>query len=123
MYEVMPIAALIGTIYALSKLAAQSEFTIMRVSGMSTKRLLGALAGIGLQRPRDAAADRQQRIRQMPHMLQPMSGGIWLEHEALNAGHWMFQRSRIHLAAGLAPRGLRCCEFFRRKHAPNKFGR
>jgi lipopolysaccharide export system permease protein len=47
-YEIMPIAALIGTIYALSKLAAQSEFTIMRVSGMSTGRLLGALLGIGL---------------------------------------------------------------------------
>jgi lipopolysaccharide export system permease protein len=47
-YEVMPIAALIGTIYALSKLAANSEFTIMRVSGMSTRRLLGSLLGIGL---------------------------------------------------------------------------
>ena len=44
----MPIAALIGTIYALSKLAANSEFTIMRVSGMSTRRLLLTLAGIGL---------------------------------------------------------------------------
>ena len=48
MYEVMPIAALIGTIYALSKLAANSEFTIMRVSGMSTRRLLMSLLGIGL---------------------------------------------------------------------------
>ncbi len=47
-YEVMPIAALIGTIYALSKLAANSEFTIMRVSGMSTRRLLMNLLGIGL---------------------------------------------------------------------------
>ena len=47
-YELMPIAALIGTIYALSKLAANSEFTIMRVSGMSTRRLLQTLAGIGL---------------------------------------------------------------------------
>jgi lipopolysaccharide export system permease protein len=47
-YEIMPIAALIGTIYALSKLAANSEFTIMRVSGMSTRRLLVSLLGIGL---------------------------------------------------------------------------
>lgn len=47
-YELMPIAALIGTIYALSKLAANSEFTIMRVSGMSTRRLLQSLLGIGL---------------------------------------------------------------------------
>jgi len=47
-YEIMPIAALIGTIYALSKLAANSEFTIMRVSGMSTRRLMFSLLGIGL---------------------------------------------------------------------------
>lgn len=47
-YELVPIAALIGTIYALSKLAANSEFTIMRVSGMSTKRLMASLLGLGL---------------------------------------------------------------------------
>ncbi len=47
-YELMPIATLIGTIYALSKLAANSEFTIMRVSGMSTRRLLNSLLLIGL---------------------------------------------------------------------------
>ncbi len=47
-YELMPIAALIGTIYALSKLAANSEFTIMRVSGMTTRRLAGAVLRVGL---------------------------------------------------------------------------
>lgn len=47
-YELMPIAALIGTIYALSKLASNSEFTIMRVSGMSTRRLGMTVLRIGL---------------------------------------------------------------------------
>ncbi len=47
-YELMPIASLIGTIYALSKLAANSEFTIMRVSGMSTRRLADAMLKVGL---------------------------------------------------------------------------
>lgn len=47
-YELMPIAALIGTIYALSKLAANSEFTVMRVAGMSTRRLAGTVARAGL---------------------------------------------------------------------------
>jgi len=47
-YELMPIAALIGTIYALSKLAASSEFTIMRVSGMSTRRLAAWIVRTGL---------------------------------------------------------------------------
>lgn len=46
-YELMPLAALIGTIYTLAKLASTSEFTIMRVSGMSTRRLAGWVAAIG----------------------------------------------------------------------------
>jgi lipopolysaccharide export system permease protein len=46
-YELMPIAALIGTIYALSKLAANSEFTIMRVAGLSTRRLALTVLQIG----------------------------------------------------------------------------
>jgi lipopolysaccharide export system permease protein len=47
-YELMPIAALIGTIYALSKLASSSEFTIMRVSGMSTRRLAVWVSYVGV---------------------------------------------------------------------------
>jgi len=47
-YELMPIAALIGTIYALSKLAANSEFTIMRVAGLSTRRLAITVLQIGV---------------------------------------------------------------------------
>jgi lipopolysaccharide export system permease protein len=35
-YQLMPIAALIGTIYALAQFAANSEFTIVRMSGLST---------------------------------------------------------------------------------------
>jgi lipopolysaccharide export system permease protein len=46
-YELMPIAALIGTIYALSKLAANSEFTIMRVAGLSTRRLALTVVQVG----------------------------------------------------------------------------
>jgi lipopolysaccharide export system permease protein len=37
-YELLPIAALIGSIYALAQLAAHSEFTIMRMAGLSTAR-------------------------------------------------------------------------------------
>ncbi len=46
-YELMPLAALIGTIYVLAKLAASSEFTIMRVSGLSTLRLALWVMGAG----------------------------------------------------------------------------
>jgi lipopolysaccharide export system permease protein len=47
-YELMPIAALIGTIYTLSQFAARSEFTIMRVSSMSTMMTAKILVKIGL---------------------------------------------------------------------------
>jgi len=47
-YELMPIAALIGAIFALSQLATNSEFTIMRVSGMSTRALALAVVRVGL---------------------------------------------------------------------------
>src|SRR5690606_25817980 len=47
-YELMPIAALIGSIWALSQFAARSEFTIMRASSMSTSMAGGMLVKIGL---------------------------------------------------------------------------
>ncbi|KIF82349.1 LPS export ABC transporter permease LptG [Noviherbaspirillum autotrophicum] len=47
-YELMPIAALIGTIYALAQLGARSEFTIMRASGLSTRMAGFMLAKVGV---------------------------------------------------------------------------
>lgn len=47
-YELMPIAALIGTIYVLAQFASNSEFTIMRVSSLSTTQTALMLAKIGL---------------------------------------------------------------------------
>ncbi|MFL9924866.1 LPS export ABC transporter permease LptG [Herbaspirillum lusitanum] len=47
-YELMPIAVLIGTIYTLSQFAARSEFTIMRVSSMSTRMTAKVLGRIGI---------------------------------------------------------------------------
>jgi lipopolysaccharide export system permease protein len=47
-YEVMPVAALIGTIYTLAQFAQSSEFTIMRASSMSTRMAAGMLFKIGI---------------------------------------------------------------------------
>jgi lipopolysaccharide export system permease protein len=43
-YELMPIAVLIGTLYALTTFARHSEITVLRASGLSTTRLLALLA-------------------------------------------------------------------------------
>jgi lipopolysaccharide export system permease protein len=47
-YELMPIAALIGTIYVLAQFASRSEFTIMRISSMSTLMAGAMLAKVGV---------------------------------------------------------------------------
>lgn len=46
-YQVMPVAALIGTIYTMAQFASSSEFTIMRASSMSTRQAAWMLFKIG----------------------------------------------------------------------------
>ncbi|HWJ95988.1 MAG TPA: LptF/LptG family permease, partial [Telluria sp.] len=47
-YEVMPVAALIGTIYTMAQFAQSSEFTIMRASSMSTRMAASMVFKIGV---------------------------------------------------------------------------
>ncbi len=46
-YELFPIAALIGTLFALAQLVANSEYTVMRISGVSVPRMALALVEVG----------------------------------------------------------------------------
>ena len=46
-YELMPIAALIGSIYALSQLASHSEYTAMRAAGLGRRRALAIVTRVG----------------------------------------------------------------------------
>ncbi|WP_087688690.1 MULTISPECIES: LPS export ABC transporter permease LptG [unclassified Pandoraea] len=48
MYEIIPVASLIAAIYVCAQLAGNSEFTIFRVSGLSTGQALRSLLKIGL---------------------------------------------------------------------------
>ena len=48
LYELLPIAVLIGTIYSLARLAQTSEFTILRTGGLSPSRALRLLALLAL---------------------------------------------------------------------------
>jgi lipopolysaccharide export system permease protein len=47
-YEVLPIAAILGGVFTLAKLASNSEFTVMRTSGLGPWRLCGMLMIPGL---------------------------------------------------------------------------
>ena len=46
-YELMPIAVLIGSVFALARLAQSSEYTILRTSGLGPWRALRTLLGLG----------------------------------------------------------------------------
>jgi lipopolysaccharide export system permease protein len=48
LYELLPIAVLIGTIYSLARMAQSSEFTILRTGGLGPGRALSLLAVLGV---------------------------------------------------------------------------
>lgn len=47
-YQIMPIAALIGTIYVMARFAARSEFTVMRASSLSMSGVIRMLLPIAI---------------------------------------------------------------------------
>jgi lipopolysaccharide export system permease protein len=48
LYELFPVAVLIGTLFALARLVLNSEYAVMRASGVSAATLGATLAGVGL---------------------------------------------------------------------------
>ena len=47
-YELFPIAALIGTLFALAQLVASSEYTVMRASGVSLGGMVRSVAAVAV---------------------------------------------------------------------------
>jgi len=47
-YELFPVAALIGTLFAISQLVSTSEFTVMRASGASVTQIGWAVIRVGI---------------------------------------------------------------------------
>jgi len=48
LYELLPIAVLIGTIFVMARLAQSSEYTILRTSGLGPARALRTLLALGV---------------------------------------------------------------------------
>ena len=93
-YELMPIAMLIGTLYALSTLARHSEITVLRASGLSTGRLLFCLMQIALifavatfligefVVPPSERAAQQLRLKERGRAIgQELRSGLWVKDE------------------------------------------
>jgi len=92
-YELIPIAALIGTLYSLSTLARHSEITVLRASGLATRDLLltlfrvaGLLAlltlliGEGLV-PFSERTAQELRTRALSNVIaqQGFESGLWVK--------------------------------------------
>lgn len=93
-YELLPIAVLIGTLYALTLLARHSEITVLRAAGLSTGRMLLALVKIGslfvvatflvgefVAPPAERAA-QQLRLQALSSVVaQEFRSGLWIKDE------------------------------------------
>jgi lipopolysaccharide export system permease protein len=91
-YEIVPIAALIGSLFALSRLVMSSEFTVMLASGVSSWRIaqLLALAGMGfaliallvgeLVSPWSEQAAQRMKLRATESVVaQAFRSGLWVK--------------------------------------------
>lgn len=94
-YELFPIAALIGTIFALAQLGANSEVTVMRVSGMSGSDMASFLLKTGLVfvaltfvfgeflAPMSDAAAQKLRFKATKSVVaQEFRSGLWVKDES-----------------------------------------
>ncbi|NTV09578.1 MAG: LPS export ABC transporter permease LptG [Zoogloea sp.] len=90
-YELLPIAVLIGSLYALTTLARHSEITVLRSSGLSTAQLLRALAGVGsvfvvltfvfgeyVAPPMERAAQQWRLAATRSVVSQELRSGLWV---------------------------------------------
>jgi lipopolysaccharide export system permease protein len=93
-YQLSPIAALIGTMMGLSTLALNSELTAMRAAGVSVARIVGATMKIGFVFaavillvgeyvvPASENLAQTGRAKALSQALQQKSSGIWLRSGA-----------------------------------------
>ncbi|MDD4929709.1 MAG: LPS export ABC transporter permease LptG [Gallionella sp.] len=94
-YELFPVAVLVGTIVALVQMAARSELTIYRASGASTAQMLGALCKIALPMiiisficgellapPAERMAQKLRlKALNTPVSMQAFRSGVWVKDE------------------------------------------
>jgi lipopolysaccharide export system permease protein len=93
-YELLPIAVLIGTLYALTQLARHSEITVLRTSGAATRNFVGTLIKLGLGlalltfvvgefvAPPAERAAQQLRLTAMSRLVaQEFRTGLWVKDD------------------------------------------
>ena len=93
-YELLPVVVLIGTLYVLSLFASNSEFTVMRGSGLSPARAALILGKVGMVfvvltfvvgewvSPAGEEAAQKTKMRALSEMIgQDLRSGLWFKDE------------------------------------------
>ncbi len=93
-YELFPVVVLIGTLYVMAHLASNSEYTVMRASGLSPRRAGLTLVKVGLPfvvltfvigewvAPWSEEQAQKVKIRAMSSMIgQDLDSGLWFKDE------------------------------------------
>ncbi len=93
-YELFPVVVLIGTLYVLAHLASNSEYTVMRASGLSPARAGLTLAKIGVVfvvatfvigewvAPHAEEAAKKLKLRAQSSLIgDDLSSGLWFKDE------------------------------------------
>jgi lipopolysaccharide export system permease protein len=94
LYELLPVAALIGTLFAMGQLVIHSEYAVMRTSGMSILALALSLVQSGLifaaatfvtgefLAPASEEAAQKLRLKQSSSVVaQAFRSGLWVKDE------------------------------------------
>lgn len=112
-YELFPVAVLVGTIFALVQMAASSELTVYRASGASLGQMVGALFRIALPMvilsficgellaPPSERMAQQLRLKAKTAQvsLQEFRSGVWVkdEHSFVNVKNVMPDTSLLNV--------------------------
>jgi lipopolysaccharide export system permease protein len=93
-YELFPVVVLIGTLYVMAHLASNSEYTVMRASGLSPRRAGLILSKVGIAfvvltfvigewvAPWSEEQAQKIKIRAMSSMIgQDLESGLWFKDE------------------------------------------
>jgi lipopolysaccharide export system permease protein len=94
LYELLPVAALIGTLFALAQLVLHSEYAVMRTSGVSVLNMAGTLLRTGLifaaatfatgefLAPLSEEAAQKIRLKQTSSVVaQAFRSGLWVKDD------------------------------------------
>jgi len=121
-YELVPTAALIGTLFAISQFVANSEYTVMRASGASLTQITLAIIRVGIPLAiatflaGEYLAPPAERLAQQVRV-QTQGQGLRIVAQQFQSGFWFKQDLTFvnirSLLADMSLRGIRIYELDR----------